>query len=172
MRIVENIEPSELYRQNVFRIVEDEKTWSATIALKLPERQNGDNKSASKNQRDTLESFFWDSDILPPESGWQQASQLMSIRGLSWAVSETLEEGFKADNRIVLAPFIATYISRDPYLCCVARGYSLGTWSNRTNPGENWFLSLISSPFYRELIEFSFLARDDIGDALHRMDII
>jgi hypothetical protein len=165
--LVTEVEASPHHRQDVFRVSpEAESDWVLSLALKLPERRHGDNKPASARQRDTLATFFWGTDPLPRGAGWQQGSLLMSLRGLAYAVAETMEEGFLADHRILMAPLIAAYMSHSPYLLSVARGWSLGTWrEGSTRPHSDW-LFLIAAPFYRELLEFALLARDELCSAI------
>ena len=90
----------------------------------------------------------------------------MDIRGLAFAISETLEDGFLAANRIRIAPLIAAYISRSPYLMAVARGWTLGTWRDRSTDAQSDWLMLVGSPFYRELLDFALVARADLYGAM------
>lgn len=167
IELVETVTPSPDYRQDVFRVSpQADDGWLASLVLHLPERQAEDRKVTSKKQRETLAHFFWETDLLPADFGWQQASRLMEMRGLAYAVSETMEEGFLAQNRMAIAPLIAAYISRSPYLRSVARGWSLGTWREASTRSQSDWLMLIASPFYRELLEFALLARDDLCDAM------
>lgn len=163
VQFANRIEAQEGARQDVFRIERsssDELTL--TVAFELPARQFGDNKAASGKQRDTLTAFFWGCDLLPENCYWQQASLVMAFRTLAWAVAETMEDGFFAANRIDLAPLIAAYISRDPYLRTVARGWSLGRWQGASINESTAPLFLVSSPFYRELFDFAFAATSDL----------
>lgn len=160
LEIVEPLPAAMNYAQNIFRFQTDGDDVVLRLALQVPGKID-ERKAASQKQRSTISSFFFENDILSPDCGWQQASILMNIRSLSYAVSETLEDGFLAANRITLAPLIAAYISQSRYLRAVARGWSLGTWhDNRTQDQASW-LSLISSPFYKELFDFAAAAHDD-----------
>lgn len=149
------------YTQNVFRLDTTTDGAILRLALHLPKRLSEDRKPASQKQRSTLHSFYYENDVLPLGSGWQQASVLLNIRSLSYAVSETLEDGFLAANRMMVAPLIAAYISQSPYLRAVARGWSLGTWHEDNRQGHASWLTLISNPFYEELFNFAMAARDD-----------
>lgn len=167
IQLVAEVAPSSAYRQDVFRVLPDpEDGWTVSLLLRLPRRVDGDSKSASEKQRETLTSFFWNTDPLPLDCGWQQASRLMDLRGLAYAVTETMEDGFLAANRIVLAPLLAGFMSCSPYLLSVARGWNLGTWREGSNRNQSDWLMLIASPFYRDLLEFALLARDDLYGAL------
>lgn len=164
IELVERIEPVSGFQQQVFRAVRDGKEdWILTLALNLPHRQAGDGKSISKKQRETLAAFFWGADLLPDEFGWQQASQLMNMRGLAYAVAETMNEGFLAANRMEIAPLIAAYISQSAYLSAVARAWNLAGGQNYSDRNPSDWLMLVASPFYRELLEFGILAREDLA---------
>lgn len=94
----------------------------------------------------------------------------MAVRGLAYAVAETMEEGFLAANRVLMAPLIAGYMSHSPYLLSVARGWSLGTWRDApTRPQSDWLI-LVAAPFYRELLEFALLAGDELCSAIHNAE--
>lgn len=160
LEIVEPLPPATNYAQNIFRFQADGDALILRLALQVPGKMD-ERKVASQKQRSTISGFFFENDVLPPDCGWQQASVLMNIRALSYAVSETIDVGFLAANRIALAPLIAAHISQSSYLRAVARGWSLGTWhDNRTQDHASW-LSLISSPFYKELFDFATVAHDD-----------
>ena len=165
IELVERIEPTSGFQQQVFRAVHDgERDWILTLALSLPQRQAGDSKSVSEKQRETLAAFFWGADHLPDEFGWQQASQLMNMRGLAYAVAETMNDGFLAANRMEIAPLIAAYISQSAYHSALARAWNLGGGQNYSDRDPSDWLILVASPFYRELLEFGILAREDLGN--------
>lgn len=163
IELVESVEQSPDYKQDVFRVsLVEEGELLLRLALKLPGRQPGDKKPTSAKQRETLAAFFWDADLLPSSFGWQQAGRLMDMRGLAYAVSETMEAGFLASNRIAIAPIIAAYISQSPYLVAVARGWNLGTWRDSSTRNQGDWLMLVASPFYKELLEFALAAQHDL----------
>jgi len=167
IQLVAEIAPSSDYQQNVFRVLTDpDDGWTVALLLRLPRRVDGDSKAASKKQRETLTSFFWNTDPLPLDCGWHQAGRLMDLRGLAYAVTETMEDGFLAANRIALAPLLVGYMSCSPYLLSAARGWNLGNWREGSHRSQTDWLMLIASPFYRELLEFALLARDDLCGAL------
>ena len=167
IQLVTEITPSSDYRQNIFRVLpSSEDGWTVSLLLRPPQRIDGDSQAASKKQRETLTNFFWNTDLLPLDCGWQQASRLMDLRGLAYAVTETMEDGFLAANRIVLAPLLVGFMSCSPYFLSVARGWNLGTWRDESNRNPSDWLILISSPFYRDLLEFALLARDDLRGAI------
>lgn len=168
IELAEITEASSHYKQNIFRLSQvGEANWLLRLTLQLPTRQAGDKKPISAKQRETLAAFFWDTDLLPPIFGWQQAGRLMDMRELAYAVSETMEEGFLAANRMEIAPIIAAYISRSPYLVAVARGWNLGTWRDSSSGEQSNWLMLVASPFYKELLEFALLARHEFEDAMN-----
>lgn len=161
IKVVEAVTPSPAYGQLAFRLSESGGDTILSLALHIPERLAEDRKPVSTKQRDTLETFFLGHDVLPRGCGWQQASALLDIRSLSFAVTETLHDGFWAANRVALAPLIATYISQSPYLRAVARGWSLGTRQDGADHPTSAWLSLVGGGYYRELFEFSVVARAD-----------
>jgi hypothetical protein len=172
IELVDEVAPISGYRQEVFRFTASAgDEWHLRLALRIPWRHADDKKPASQKQRETLKTFFWDTDVLPEKAGWQQASRLMDMRGLAYAVSETMDDGFLAANRIALAPLIAAYISRNAYLSAVARGWTLGTWRDSSNRSQSDWLMLVASPFYRELFEFALLAREDLTDVLNNQRV-
>lgn len=181
LEVVNVIAPSdqeEAYHQNIVRVIDDNEGLRFQIAFKMPSRLFDDNKEISEKQRSTIDGFFFGNRIAPIDGGWQQASSIISMRLLAYAVAQTLEEGFLAANRILIAPFIAAYISQQPYLCAVARGWSLATWEkvpvqsmdSKNRQSAAW-LALITSPFYRELFTFAHLATQDIYNACTDLNI-
>lgn len=126
--VCNTIEEDHTYKQNIFRISPSEDEIIFRILLKIPYRLPEDTKQISQKQLSTISGFYYNSDITPRNCGWQQASALLNLRLLSFAVAETLEDGFLADNRILIAPLISAYISQKPYLCAVARAWSLGNY--------------------------------------------
>ena len=69
--------------------------------------------------------------------------------------------------------------SQQPYLCAVARGWSLATWDktpvqNATSriDQKNAWLALITSPFYRELFTFANNVKQDIHNAAVEQGLI
>lgn len=173
LKISDLIGYDSINRQNIFRMERTDSGISIDISLEIPRRLKEDKKPISQNQRNTINSFYYNNDILPEDCGWQQASALLNMRSLSFSVSETLENGFLAENRIVIAPLISAYISQKPYLCAVARGWSLGNRPPISSSKadiqryEN-FIPLISSPFYGELFSFALSAQHDIQDFLQK----
>jgi hypothetical protein len=167
IELVHNHLPSIEFQQDIFRFVfEHDHSWTLRLALKIPCRRPEDSKPASKRQRDALTSFFWGVDLLPEDLGWQQAGRLMDMRALAFMVAETMEDGFFAANRTQIAPMIASYISQSTYLSAIARGWNLGSkQGSATSDGAQW-RTLIASPFYRELLEFGLLAREDLNRPL------
>lgn len=171
IKTVEHVSPQSGYTQDIFRFDKINDALTLRLALNIPDRLEEDRKAASQKQRSTLHSFYYENDLLPANCGWQQASVLLNIRALSYAVSETLEDGFRAERRILIAPLITAYVSQRPYLCAVARGWSLGSWpaenqgSVNRNGSPSWF-TLIASPFYEELFNFAEAARGDLNRAI------
>lgn len=168
IELADELGSSSDYQQDIFRLAADQTDeWVLTFALKLPRRRHGDNKPISKKQRETLAAFFWGTDLLPEAFGWQQASRLMDMRGLAYAVAETMQDGFLAANRMEIAPIIAAHISRSDYLSAVARSWNLGTWRDHSDRNPSDWLMLVASPFYRELLEFGLAAREDLDRLLN-----
>lgn len=164
----------EFYTQDTFRIDVDGDDIVFILNLHIPERLEDDKKPISQSQRSTIDGFYYDHEIAPENCGWQQASAMLNVRLLSYAVSETLENGFLAANRIFIAPLIAAYISQNPYLCAVSRGWSLGNWmgseqGSKQPKNKSELIPLISSPFYKELFDFSQAASTDIARFFERI---
>lgn len=170
VEVVDALRPSPSYGQNAFRLLSANGAARLQLALHIPDRLAEDTRAASQKQRDTLEAFFLGHDLLPPACGWQQASALLDIRSLSFAVAETLRDGFFAANRVTTASLIATYISRSPFLCAVARGWSLGARKETAEIAELSWRFLVGSAYFKELFNFSAIARDDLVRAMAELE--
>lgn len=171
IQLAQCLEPTPPFRQNIFRFAPDgDAGLILTLALTLPIRHPGDIRPASQRQRDTLAGFFWGLDLLPSDFGSQQAGRLMDMRALAFAVAETMEDGFLAAHRKQIAPMIASYISRSAYLTAVARGWNRGAKDKTQSSDSLQWQLLVTAPFYKELIEFGLLAREDLSRDIARDD--